>query len=75
MGTHFVQEICTLDELGSEGVLTPVHLKISGESFRQEVVPLHHLVKHLVSLDGWLDVPLEDLKARPEGQQGVHEVL
>lgn len=50
------------------------YLKVGGESFWDEGVPLHDLVEHLVGLDRGPHVAQQHLKTRPERQQRVHEV-
>ena len=51
-----VEEIGRFHKFRSERMLTPVHLEVRGKRFRQEIVTLHHLVKHFVRLNCWLQL-------------------
>lgn len=69
-----VQEVRGLDEFWSQWMLPPVDLEVKSEGLGDEGVHLHHLIQHLVCLNGWFQVSREYLKSWPEGQEGVHEI-
>ena len=49
---------------GLSGVVVPVGLEVVGEGLRKEVVSLHHVIEHVVNVDGCVHVTIEHLEGR-----------
>ena len=68
-----MQKVGAFGELRSQWMVAPVDSEVQRESLREKVVAFSDVVEHVVSVNGWLDIPPENLKPRPESQQWVHE--
>ena len=60
---HLVQVIGALNELWPERVVTPIGLEVMGERLREEVVSLHHMIEHVVDVNGCVHITIQHLGA------------
>ena len=58
---HLIKKISALSELWSQWMVAPVHSEVKRKSLGEKIVPLGHMIEHVVSVYGRLHIAPEYL--------------